>query len=243
VAHRKAEKEALRREREERERQASSQQQRKRMVGYGGAGALVIGAILVVVFLVGGSSSGEGLAGEGNFFPEASKAPEQQVFDLEEAVQAAGCQLEESRGSGVQTHTSSLDERVNYKDNPPTTGRHYEVPARDGIYAGSPPQDEELVHALEHGRVLIWVKPTVTRDARAQIRAMAEEQDYLIVLVQRREMPYDVAATAWNADPAPGGTGRTLACDEWSPEVIDALRSFRDEHVGNGPEPFPEPFT
>ena len=52
-------------------------------------------------------------------------------------------------------------------------------------------------------------------------------------------MPYDVAATAWNRDPQPGGTGRTLGCPEWNEKVVDALRAFRDEHRGRGPEPIP----
>jgi Protein of unknown function (DUF3105) len=242
MAHRKGEKEALRRQREEREAQARAEQQRKRLAGYGGAAALVAAAVVVVLLLAGGGGNGGGPAGEGDFFPEGGDAAEQRVFDLEEAASAAGCELTSTKGSGVQTHTQSLDEKVNYKDNPPTTGRHYVTPAEDGVYAGRAPQDEFLVHALEHGRVIIWVKPTVPRDARASVRAMVEEQDYLLVLVQRREMPYALAATAWNADPPPGGTGRTLGCDEWNPEVLDALRAFRDQHVGNGPEPFPEPF-
>lgn len=240
MAHRKAEKEALRREREERERRARSEQQRKRLVGYGGASALVIGAILVVVFLVGGSSSGDGPRGEGNFFPEGGEVAEQQVFDVEDAARAAGCELKESRGSGVATHTTDLSERVNYRDNPPTTGRHYEIPAEDGIYNGDPPQDEALVHSLEHGRVVIWVKPSVPADARAAIRAMSEQDEgFQTLLVRRSDMPYAVAATAWNRDPTPGGTGRTLGCKQWSPEVVDALRAFRDEHRSNGPEPVP----
>ena len=48
-----------------------------------------------------------------------------------------------------------------------------------------------------------------------------------------------VAATAWNRDPEPGGTGRTLGCPRWNDGVIDALRAFRDEHRGKGPEPIP----
>jgi hypothetical protein len=60
-----------------------------------------------------------------------------------------------------------------------------------------------------------------------------------MLLVRRRDMPYAVAATAWNRDPAPGGTGRTLSCDRWSAEVADALRAFLDQHRGNGPEDVP----
>ena len=240
MAHRKGEKEALRRQREERVAKAQAEQRRKRLVGFGAAGALVVAALVIVFLLVGGGGNGGGPGGEGNFFPEGGDAPAQKVFDLDDAVKAAGCQLTSSKGSGVATHTTSLDEKVNYKTNPPTTGRHYEIPAEDGVYSGNPPPDEALVHALEHGRVVIWVKPSVSEDARASIRAMSDEDEgFQTLLVERRNMPYAVAASAWNRDPLPGGTGRTLGCDRWTPEVLDALRAFRDEHRSNGPEPVP----
>jgi hypothetical protein len=57
--------------------------------------------------------------------------------------------------------------------------------------------------------------------------------------VRRGDMPYAVAATAWNRDPQPDGTGRTMGCANWSDDVIDALRDFRDEHRSNGPEDIP----
>jgi Protein of unknown function (DUF3105) len=240
MAHRKAEKEALRRQREEREAKARAEQQRKKLVGYGSAGALVIAAVVGVFLLAGGGGNGGGPGEEGDFFPTGGDAPEQQVFELEQAANGAGCELDTSKGRGVAYHTQSLDENVDYRDNPPTNGRHYEIPAEDGVYSGQPPPDEALVHALEHGRVVIWVKPSVPEDARATIRAMVDEDEgFQTLLVERRNMPYAVAATAWNRDPAPGGTGRTLGCDRWSPEVVDALRAFRDEHRSNGPEPVP----
>jgi hypothetical protein len=48
-----------------------------------------------------------------------------------------------------------------------------------------------------------------------------------------------VAASAWNRDPVPGGTGRLLLCKEMGPKTFDAIRTFRDEHRSNGPEPVP----
>ncbi|MET0511123.1 MAG: DUF3105 domain-containing protein [Thermoleophilaceae bacterium] len=239
MAHRKEEKEALRRQREEREAQARSDQQRKRLVGYGGAALIAIAAVVVIVFLAGGGGD-DAAGGSGGFFPEGGDVAEQKQFDLEKAAAAAGCELKHSKGSGVATHTTSLDEKVKYKDNPPTTGRHYQIPAEDGVYGGTPPPDEALVHALEHGRVIIWAKPSLSEDERATIRAISDSDDgYQTLLVRRDNMPYVVAATAWNRDPAPGGTGRTLGCTKWNAQVVDALRAFRDEHRSNGPEPIP----
>jgi hypothetical protein len=52
-------------------------------------------------------------------------------------------------------------------------------------------------------------------------------------------MPYAVAATAWNLDPAPNGTGRLMGCKEVNSKTFDALAAFRDENRSQGPEPVP----
>jgi hypothetical protein len=44
------------------------------------------------------------------------------------------------------------------------------------------------------------------------------------------DMPYEVAATAWTS---------MITCDSYGPEAIDALRAFRDEFRGLGPESVP----
>jgi hypothetical protein len=237
MARRKDEKEALRRERERREAEARAAERRKRLVGYGGGGAIAIVAIVLIVLLAGGGGGAEGQGG-GDVFPEGGEVAEQSEFDVETAADAARCELISERGSGVQDHTTSLDERVDYDDNPPTDGRHYFEPAEDGLYYEAP-TDEQLVHTLEHGRVILWVKPSLPLDVRETIRALFEEDEYQMVVVPRRNMRPAVAATAWNKDPDPGGTGQTLRCPQWNDGVPDAIRTFRDEHRSNGPEPVP----
>jgi hypothetical protein len=239
VSHRREQKEALRRERELREQQARAAAQRKKMVGYGGAGllAIVVAAVLILL-ATGGDEAGSGPGNAGNVFPDGGSFPEQKVFEVGPAAKAAGCELRSRKGSGTATHTTSLGDRVKYNTNPPTSGRHYEIPAEDGIY-GQAPQDEALVHTMEHGRVIIWVKPSLPEKQRADIRALVDDDPYQMVLVPRRNMPYAVAATAWNGDPAPGGTARMLLCDEVNEKTFDALQAFRDEHRSKGPEPIP----
>jgi hypothetical protein len=239
VSHRREQKERLRREREERERQARAAEQRKKLVGYGAGGLLVLAAVIVLILVATGSGDGGGSdAQAAEVFPDGGSIPEQQVFEVAPAARSAGCTLRNVKGSGTATHTTSLDERVKYKTNPPTTGRHYEIPAEDGIY-GDAPQDEELVHGLEHGRVILWVRPNLPEQQRADIRALVDDDPYQMFLVPRANMPYAVAATAWNADPAPGGTGQMLLCDEVNDQTFDALAAFRDEHRSQGPEPIP----
>jgi Protein of unknown function (DUF3105) len=238
VSHRREQKEALRREREERERQARAAEQRKKLVGYGLGGLLALAALVVVILLATGGGGGGSDAAAAEIFPDGGSFPEQTEFEVKPAAEAAGCELKSVKGSGNADHTASLDEKVKYKTNPPTTGRHYEIPAEDGIY-GEAPQDEALVHGHEHGRVIFWVKPSLPEEQRSNIRALVEDDPYQMFLVPRANMPYTVAATAWNADPAPGGTGRMLLCDEVNDETFDALAAFRDEHRSQGPEPIP----
>lgn len=237
MSHRREQKEALRREREARERQAREAQRRKKLVGYGIGGLLALAVVAVaVVLLTGGDGGGDAAAAE--VFPDGGSFPEQSVFEVRPAAEAAACELRSVKGSGNLDHTTSLDERVKYDTNPPTTGRHYEIPAEDGIYGDAPP-DEALVHGLEHGRVIIWVKPSLPEEQRANIRALVEDDSYQMFLVPRANMPHAVAATAWNVDPPPGGTGRMLLCDEVNDATFDALAAFRDEHRSQGPEPVP----
>jgi Protein of unknown function (DUF3105) len=238
VSHRREQKERLRREREERERQARAAQQRKKMIGYGAAAVLVLAvAVVGVVLLAGGGGGGGGDAQAAEVWPGGGSVPEQKVFDVAPAAKAAGCALRDVKATSRE-HTTSLSDRVKYSTNPPTSGKHYQIPAQDGIY-GQAPQDEELVHAQEHGRVIIWAKPSLPEDQRADLRALVDEDSYQMFLVPRAKMPYPLAVTAWDADPAPNGTGKLMTCTKIGDQTYDAIRAFRDEHRSQGPEPIP----
>jgi hypothetical protein len=238
VSHRREQKEKLRREREERQRQAKAAEQRKKMVGYGAGAVLALVAVIVLVVVATGGGDGAGTdAQAAELFPDGGSFPEQKVFEVAPAARAAGCTLRDVKATSRE-HTTSLSDRVKYSTNPPTSGKHYQIPADDGIY-GNPPQDEQLVHNMEHGRVIFWVKPSLPEDVRADIRALVEDDPYQMVLVPRARMPYAIAATAWDADPAPNGTGKLMTCNQVTDKTYDALAAFRDEHRSQGPEPIP----
>jgi uncharacterized protein DUF3105 len=240
MASRKEQKEALRREREAREAKARGDQRRKQMMGYGVAGAIALVAVVVVVALVIGSGGGggESSASSEDVYPGGGSVPAQKVTDLNVAAKDAGCTLKSDPNDSAK-HTQSLSTRVKYRTNPPTSGSHYVQPPSDGAYA-EPLQDEQFVHSQEHGRIVIWFKPTLPAKDRADLKALFDEDDYQMVITPRAKMPYEVAATAWNATPGKEGTGRLLLCDKMAePQVFDAIRSFRDENRGNGPEPVP----
>jgi hypothetical protein len=236
MSRRREQKEALRRERERREAEARAAQQRKRLFGVAGAVAIAVAAIAIVVVLAGGG--GSDVKSEGNTFPSGGSVPAQKVFDLDKAAAAAGCELKSNKATSRE-HLQDPNQTVNYPQNPPTSGKHYAIPAEDGLYNGKPPHDTALVHALEHGRVIIWAKPTLPLEARKQIRALFDEDSYQMLVVRRPDMPYAVATTAWSHDPTPNGTGRLMGCSQWNENVIDAIRAFRDEHRSDGPEDIP----
>ena len=238
MASRKEQKEKLRREREEREAAARAAERRRRMVGYGAGGGVV--AIVVVVLLVvlaaGGGDGGGG--GGGDLLPGGGEIPDPKITDLEEAADAAGCELRSVRAKSRE-HTGDLAESITYDTKPPTSGKHYEIPKEDGAYEEAP-DAKELVHSMEHGRIVVWFKRTLPRSDRANLQALFEEDEYQVILTpDTTGMKYAVAATAWNALPQPNGTGRLLGCPSIKPEMYDALRDFKEEHRSNGPENVP----
>ena len=247
MASRKEQKEALRREREEREAAAKAAERRRRLIGYGAGLAVVLTAVLVGALLLGGGNGGGGdddTPGGGDsevaadILPESGSVPEPRNTPLIEASQAAGCELKSYRGDS-RGHSTELGEQIEYESMPPTSGRHFQVEAQDGDYEQAP-DAKRLVHSLEHGRVVIWFKQDLPRDVRAGLKALYDEDAFQMLLTpDETGSPYEVAATAWNRDPLPNGTGRLMGCEEFSPEVYEALRAFKDEHRSNGPEPVP----
>lgn len=234
MASRKEQKEALRRERLEREREAAEQARRKRMAGYGVGGVLALAAVAAGVFaLVGGGSS----KSSGKTFPTGGSVPAAKITNLSKAAAAAGCKLSSEKATS-RNHEVDPNKKLHYRTNPPTDGKHYQEPEPDGIYDRAPP-DSHLVHNLEHGRILLWVKPSLSETDRKDIRALVDEDSYQMVLVPRANMPFQVAASAWGRDPAPLGTGFLMGCSRYGGKLFDAVRAFRDEHRSNGPEPIP----
>jgi len=245
MSSRKEQKEALRREREQREAQAKAAQRRRRLIGYGAGGVFVavIVAVLVVVLVSGvatggGGDSGTQAGGSSDVLPSGGEVPERQTEDLQQAVDAAGCELSENEASG-RDHTADLAEPIEYQQKPPNSGKHFQVAAEDGAYEQAP-DVKELVHSLEHGRVVIWFKQSLPEEQRANLKALFDEDTYqMLIAPNETDMPFEVAATAWGRDPAPLGTGFTLGCPTYDEGVFDAIRAFKDEHRSKGPEPIP----
>jgi len=239
MSSRKEQKEQLRREREEREAAARAAQQRKRLVGYGAGGVLVVAAIVVLVLVLAGGGGDKGVDNvNSKVIPSGGEVSDQKLTNVDEAAKAAGCELKSFKGTSRE-HTDDLAEQIQYSSTPPTSGKHFVEPAEDGAYDEAP-DPKQLVHSMEHGRVIIWFKPSLPKDDRANLAALFEEDTYqMLITPDPTKMKYAVAATAWNAEPLQNGTGRLLGCPKVNAEVFDAIRAFKDEHRSNGPEPVP----
>lgn len=120
-----------------------------------------------------------------------------------------------TRGDG---HVSDPVFRVD----PPAGGDHTEDVAKAGVYAGDDvPDDGRLVHALEHGYVVLWHRPGTSTSALEQL---AEDHEGDVIVAERASLPVPVAATAWE---------RRLLCTDLD---ANALELFVDAYVGDGPE-------
>ena len=116
-----------------------------------------------------------------------------------------------------------------FDTSPPTSGDHDQVPLGDGAYAEEP-DERYFVHSMEHGRVVILYNPSLPEEEQLALKGVFLEDPDGMVLIPYADMPYDVAATAWT---------QLLGCDAYSPESLDAIRDFRDEFRGKGPEDIP----
>jgi Protein of unknown function (DUF3105) len=229
----------------------------RRAVGYAAAGGAILIALVTIVAALaslggggsegaspsvdagGGSGGGGGRDPIHDLLPEdGSFPPPERVGSVEEGARAAGCELESFRAR-TNLHIASPDDEVRYRSDPPTSGRHHPVPAEDNAYAVSP-DVRRIVHTLEHGRVVIWFDSDLPREARAALKAFYSDDSHHILLVpDTTDMPYAVAATAWNRKPGRYGTGRLLGCRDYDDDVFTALDAFRDRHLDRGPELVP----
>ncbi len=111
-----------------------------------------------------------------------------------------------------------------YKTNPPSGGDHTVQAAAAGVYREPQvPPDGPLVHAMEHGFVIIWYRPGDT-DVMNGAEALGEEFSEETLVVPRASLDVPVAATAWH---------RRLLCKSFEEGALsEFIRAYRDK----GPE-------
>jgi hypothetical protein len=123
-----------------------------------------------------------------------------------------------------------------YNSDPPTSGPHYDQPVQAGFYDEAP-QDEYLVHNLEHGHIIISYNCTglsdeACTDLKDDIRGVmgragvsAVTGTLKLVAVPRPTMENVITLTSW------GHLQRLEAFD--ANAILTFIRAYRDE----APEP------
>ncbi len=233
MSSRKEEKERLRREREAQQAAAAKAAGRgKRMRIVGAVLGAVALAIAAVVLITSASGDDMGTAGDPVSADEAAQVSLPPVRDrnLQSAAETAGCDLRTVPSEGA-TH---VEGKVEYRNNPPTSGNHNPEAALDGIYeTGNEPAVENWVHTLEHGRVIFQYRPGTPQNVIDQLEALASEplngsEGYKSLVMQNNTgMEHQVVALAWTQE---------MTCSEFSEGFIDAGRAFRAAYTDKGPE-------
>lgn len=93
-----------------------------------------------------------------------------------------------------QSHVSE-GTRVTYQSNPPTSGNHWGTPLKEGIYEEEKP-DEAVVHSMEHGRVWISYKPSISDELKNELVDLLKNKS-AIILTPREANDTDIALAAW----------------------------------------------
>jgi hypothetical protein len=237
MSSRKEQKEALRQERLEREQKAAQSAGRKRLIGIVVAAILVLGIVgaLAAVVLSGDDDEGGGRDGGGPgasiSYPSGGEIPAQQIGDLKQAMKAAGCKDETLEAEGAGQHSTDPNEEIKYESEPPSIGRHYQEWPDDDIFEKAP-KTSHVVHTLEHGRVLVWLRPDLPEAQRAQFKALYDEDPYHVIMLPREELKQPFAVTAWVGQK----TGHTLRCKDVNDSTWDAIRAFKEKYRDKGPE-------
>jgi hypothetical protein len=243
------ERERLREERiaaEENEKQSG---RNRLLVGYAVVSTVVL-ALAVGIFLLvsGGDDGGNGNTNEGgahiNLNEEVGNTngvepderagiipPAPKVTDVKAAAEKANCELRLKLPDEGNTHLPEGSEPPNYKTSPPTSGNHVEPPYQqaDGAYSEEPEQ-LNVVHSLEHGRLAIQYSPNLPEQAQLELKGLYDTMYGASLLFPNEEMVYDVAAATWT---------NLLACREYKgAATLDAIRAFGKETWGKyGGEP------
>ena len=123
-----------------------------------------------------------------------------------------------------------------YNSDPPTSGPHYVEPAQGGFY-NETPSDEQLVHNLEHGYVILWYNCSDLTSSqcdrlKSQIRGAMQAAGNStltstpkLIAVPRPTLDTQLALTTW---------GRLDKFDAFDQNrIVNFIRAFRD----HAPEP------
>lgn len=171
---------------------------------------LILGALILVI------------AG-GVIFLAARPDPARPVIEQLEAG-AGGCDYD-TKHDGTAANQNEHIPNPTYTVDPPAGGAHQPQAANPGFYRpGKAPADGQLVHANEHGFIILWYRADLPPEKMASLEELSDEFGRELIVVPRPTLVGEVAVTAWH---------KRLVCDELVPEKVALFtRSFKDQ----GPE-------
>ena len=152
--------------------------------------------------------------------PEASNLPDNGDQSLLEGVESFPSEGTKHVASGTQ---------IDYARMPPLSGTHYPNPLEVGFYE-QPQQLGNVVHALEHGAVVIYYQPSaLTEEVRTSLNKWVQNHTDPWASVIAVPYPYEdpeapFTLTAWR---------HMLRMEEYD---VNVVRAFVAEYVGRGPE-------
>lgn len=145
--------------------------------------------------------------------------------ELRAALTSGSCEVD-TEADPTNAPPGNHVQRPSYEVNPPAGGNHLgSQVTRSGVYAGTAvPPDGALVHALEHGYVIVWHDGNRSPEELERLETFQRENDGDVIVAERPTLPAPVAATAWE---------QRLLCQQVEPA---ALERFADTYIGEGPE-------
>jgi len=124
-------------------------------------------------------------------------------------------------------HVSAGEAHPPYNSTPPTSGWHYAQPADWGIYT-TPIPDEQQVHNLEHGGIMVQYRPDAGPDIVQQLRQVVGRYQSKVILAPYPGLDTTIALTAW------GRIDKLEAFDEG--RIVAFINAYRNR----GPEQVPD---
>ena len=188
---------------------------------------IVVGACVAIVAII-GAAIAWAVVGEQNKKDAA-------LASINGDVAAAACDTitnDPASGSsehvGPGTNQPNLT-KVDYSTVPPSSGKHFAVPALDGrkIYTTSDaPAIETLVHNLEHGYTILWYDRSVEKDQASTFQALSTKINAM------KEAGNKFIISPW--DPAHGAfpAGKKYARSHWS-ATVDPTTSQVSNQMGH----------
>lgn len=113
------------------------------------------------------------------------------------ALENAGCAVDEKTDDDAGTGRNHR-EGVTYDVDPPAGGDHAPTALPPGRYDATSGPDDQLVHSLEHGYVIVWYHPDIAAPDLQALRGLQERYDRDTLLVERASLDVPVAITAWH---------------------------------------------